>query len=152
MDKSIITFKNKTSFHILLKLLKLFQLLIVLGVMFDSKLSRGSHITHISKIVKKKIHDLRQFSTDFIPSKLLGIDCSSIFSILCYAAGTWLNGDLQEKLFSRLKVLSNSTLQIVLRKRRQEWRCLELHSLSKMPISSHMETYYPGFFAKSCGL
>jgi hypothetical protein len=35
----------------------------VLGVMFDSKLSWGSHITYFSNIVKKKIYALRKGAT-----------------------------------------------------------------------------------------
>jgi hypothetical protein len=74
----------------------------VLGKMFDSKLSWGSHITHISNIVKKKIFALRNISTDLNPSELLGIAHGSIYSVLYYAAGTWLNGGLQEKYLRRL--------------------------------------------------
>jgi hypothetical protein len=81
----------------------------VLGVMFDSKLSWGeSH-----NIVKKKIRALRKISTDFNPSELLSNCHGSIHSVLYYAADTWLNEVLQEKHPRRLKVLSNSTLQIV---------------------------------------
>ena len=118
----------------------------VLGVMFDSKLSWGSHITHISNIVKKKIHALRKISTDLNPSELLGIAHGSIYSVLYYAAGTWLNGGLQEKHLRRLKVLSNSTLQIVFGKRRQECSTLELHSLANMLTPSQMALYHPGCF------
>jgi hypothetical protein len=69
----------------------------VLGVIFGSKLSWGSHITHFSNIVKKKIHALRKISTDLNPFKLLGIAHGSIYSLLSYVAGTWLNGGLEEK-------------------------------------------------------
>jgi hypothetical protein len=58
----------------------------VLGVIFDSKLSWGSHITHISNIVKQKIHIFRNISTDLNPYKLLGIAHGSIYSVLYYAA------------------------------------------------------------------
>ena len=123
----------------------------VLGVMFDSKLSWGSHITHISNIVKKKIHALRKISTELNPSELLCIAHGPIYSVLYYAAGTWLNGGLQEKHLRRLKVLSNSTLQIVFGRRRQECSTLELQS------GKHADTFTDGtvspwvFFAKSSG-
>jgi hypothetical protein len=68
----------------------------VLGVMFDSKLSWGSHITNISNFVRKKIHALRKISTDLNPSELLGIAHGSIYSVLYYAAGTWLKEDYKK--------------------------------------------------------
>jgi hypothetical protein len=60
----------------------------VLGVMFNSKISWGSHITHIFNIVKKKIQALRNISTDLKSSKLLGIAHGSINPKLYYAVGT----------------------------------------------------------------
>jgi hypothetical protein len=54
----------------------------VLGVIFDSKLSWESHITHISNIVKKKIHTLWKISPDLNPSELLGFSHRSIY-LLC---------------------------------------------------------------------
>jgi hypothetical protein len=52
----------------------------------------GTHITHISNIVKKKIHALRKILTDLNPFELLGIAHQSIYSVLNYAADIWLNG------------------------------------------------------------
>jgi hypothetical protein len=83
-----------------------------------------SHNTYF-QVVKKKIHALGKISTDLNPSELLGIAHVSIYSVLHYAAGTWLNLDLQEKYNRGPKVLSNSTLQIVFGKRRQECSALE---------------------------
>ena len=42
----------------------------VIGIMFNSKLSWGFRITHISNMVKKKMHTIRKISTDLNPSKL----------------------------------------------------------------------------------
>jgi hypothetical protein len=100
-------------------------------------------------IVKKKIHALRNILTDLNPSELLGIAHGSIYSVLHYVAGTWLNEVLQEKYLSRLKVLSNSMLQIVFGKRRQECSTLELHSLANMLTPSQMALSHPrSFFCK----
>jgi hypothetical protein len=60
-----------------------------------------------------------------------------------YAAVTWLNESLQEKLFERFKFFSNSTLQIVFGKRRQDCSTLELHSLANMMTPSQMALYHP---------
>jgi hypothetical protein len=87
----------------------------------------GSHKTHIFNIVKKKIPALRKITTDLYPSELFGIAHGSIYSVLHYAAGTWQNGDLQEKDFRTLKVFSNSMLQIVFGKRRQ--KCNNINTL-----------------------
>jgi hypothetical protein len=54
----------------------------VLRVLFDSKLSWGSHIVYISNIKKWKIHTLKKISTDPNPSKMLGIALGSIDSVL----------------------------------------------------------------------
>jgi hypothetical protein len=81
----------------------------VLGVLFNSKLSWGSHITNISNIVKKKIHTLRKISADFNQSELISIAHGSIYSILYFAAGNWLNRGLQQKNFGKLKFLDSST-------------------------------------------
>ncbi len=86
----------------------------------------GESHNSYSNIVKKKILALRKISTDLNPSELLGIAHGSINSVLYYAAGTWLNGGLQEKHLRRLKVLSNPTLQIVFGKRNKNaalWNC-----------------------------
>ena len=86
----------------------------VLGVMFDWKLSWEAHIVHVFNIVKKQIHALRRISSDLNQSELISIAHGSIYSVLLYyAAGTWLNGGLHKKFVKRLKVLSNSALQIV---------------------------------------
>jgi hypothetical protein len=74
-----------------------------------------------------------------------------IYPVLCFAAGTWLNGGLQEKYLRTLKALLNSTLQIVFGKRRQEYSTLKLPSLANMQTSSQMAGYHPGFFSKSSG-
>ena len=72
----------------------------VLGVMFDYRL-------HVSSIVKKKIHAQRKISSDLSQAELLYLDQ---FFVLYYAAGTWLNEVLQEKLLS---------IAIVFRKKRK---------------------------------
>ena len=115
----------------------------VLGVMFDSKLSWENHIVHVCNIVKKKIYALRRISSDLNQAELLNIAHGSIYSVLYYAAGTWLNEGLKEKFVRRLKVLSNSTLQIVFGKRRQECSTLELHSLANMLTPKQMVLYQP---------
>ena len=66
------------------------------------------------------------------------------FSFFNYAAGTWLNGGLHKKFVKRLKVLSNSTLQIVFGKKRQECSTLELHSLANMLTPEQMALHQPG--------
>jgi hypothetical protein len=58
------------------------------------------------------------------PSQLLGIAHGLIYFILYYAAGTWLEGSLQEKHLRQLIVLSNSTLQIVFERRRDGYAAL----------------------------
>jgi hypothetical protein len=116
----------------------------VLGVMFDSRLAWENHVLHVSSTVKKKMHALRKISSDLSQAELLNIANGSIFSVLYYAAGTWLNEALQEKLLKRLKVLSNATLQIVFGKKRQECSTVELHSLANMLTPSQMALYYPG--------
>jgi hypothetical protein len=42
------------------------------------------------------------------------------------------------------EVLSNSTLQIVFRKRRQEYSTLELHGHANMLTPSNMALFHPG--------
>ena len=66
------------------------------------------------------------------------------YSILYYAAGTWLNTGLHEKLLCRLKVLSNATLRIVFNKKRQDIRTNELHSLANMLSPAQMALHSPG--------
>ena len=110
-----------------------------------TKLSWEKHIVHVSIIVKKKIHALRRISSDLNQSELLSIAHESIYSVLYYAAGSWLNGGLHKKIVKRLKVLSNSTLQIVFGKKRQECSTLELHSLANMLIPEQMALHQPGF-------
>ena len=121
----------------------------VLEVMFDSKLSWENHIVHVCNIVKKKIHALRRISSDLSQSELLSIAHGSIYSVLYYAAGTWLNEGLKEKYLRQLKVLSNSTLQIVFGKRRQESSTLELHRLANMLTPEQMSLYHWLSFAES---
>ena len=116
----------------------------VLGVMFDSKLSWENHVVHVCNTVKKKIHALRRISSDLSQRELLSIAHGSIYSVLYYAAGTWLNEGLKERFLKRLKVLSNSTLQIVFGKRRQECSTLELHSLANVLTPEQMALYQPG--------
>ena len=116
----------------------------VWGVMFDSKLSWENHVVHVCSIVKRKIYALRRISSDLNQSELLSIAHGSIYSVMYYAAGTWLNEGLQEKFVRKLKVLSNSTLQIVFGKRRQECSTLELHSQAKMLTPEQMALYQPG--------
>jgi hypothetical protein len=116
----------------------------VLGVTFDSKLSWESHIDRISLSVKKKIHALRRLSTDLKQPELLNLAHGSIYSILYYAAGTWLNKGLHEKLLCRLKVLSNATLRIVFNKKKQDIRTIELHSLANMLSPAQMALHSPG--------
>jgi hypothetical protein len=53
---------------------------------------------------------------------------------------------IKEKHLGRLKVLSNSTLQIVFEKKRQECSTLELHSLANMLTPSQMALYHSGCF------
>ncbi len=77
----------------------------VLEVMFDSKLSWESHITHISHIIKKETQTLRKISTDLNLSELLVIAHQSIYSLLYYAAGTRLNGGLQKNTSEDSKFL-----------------------------------------------
>ena len=105
---------------------------------------KNMYILHVSSIVKKKIHALINISSDLSQAELLNIAHGSIFSVLYYAAGTWLNEALQEKLLKRLKVLSNATLQIVFGKKRQECSTVELHSLAKMLTPSQIALNYPG--------
>ena len=76
-------------------------------------------------------------SSDLNHSELLSIAHGSIYSVLYYAAGTWLNVGLHKKFVKRLKVLSNSTLQIVFGKKRQECSTLELHSLTPEQMALH---------------
>ena len=116
----------------------------VLGVTFDSKLSWESHIDKISLSVKKKIHALRKLSTDLNQPELLNIAHGSIYSILYYAAGTWLNNGLHEKLLCSLIVLSNATLRIVFNKKKQDIRTIELHSLANMLSPAQMALHSPG--------
>ena len=66
----------------------------VFVVMFDLKFFWEKHIVHVSNIVKKKIHALGRISPDLNQSELLTIPHESIYSVLYYAAGTWLNGGL----------------------------------------------------------
>jgi hypothetical protein len=68
----------------------------VLGVMIFSKLCWWSNITHFSNIVKKKKYTLGTISTDLNPSELLDFFHGSIYSVVYYAAATWLNGGLKE--------------------------------------------------------
>ena len=75
---------------------------------------------------------------------LLSIAHGLIYSVLYYAAGTWLNEGLKEKYLKRLKVLSNSTLQIVFGKKKQEFSTLELHRLANMLTPEQMALYQPG--------
>jgi len=116
----------------------------VLGVMFDSKLEWENHVLHVCNTMKKKIYALRRISSDLSQAELLSIAHGSIYSVLYYAAGTWLNGGLKEKFIRKLKVLSNSTLQIVFGKRRQECRTMELHSLANMLTPAQMAMHLPG--------
>ena len=68
----------------------------VLGVIFHSKLSWENHIFHVSSIIQNKIHALRKISSYLSQAELLNIAHGSIFSVLYYAADTWLNEALQE--------------------------------------------------------
>ena len=87
------------------------------GVIFDTKMSWEAHINNISSNIKKKIHALRKISSDLYHSVCLGVAHGYIYSVLYYAAGTWLNDHLSIKLKRILKCLSNSTLMIVFGKR-----------------------------------
>ena len=118
----------------------------VLGVMFDSKLSWEKHIVNVSNIMEKKIHALISTLSDLNQSELLSIAHGSIYSLLYSATGTWLNGGLHKKIVKRMKVLSNSTPQIALGKKRQESSNLELelHSLANMLTPEHMALHQPG--------
>jgi hypothetical protein len=81
--------------------------------MIESKLSREKHIkyiNHVSSIVKKKIHALRKISSDLDQFELLNIAHGSIYSVLYYAAGTWLKKSFQDKFIRRLKVLSTNCI------------------------------------------
>ncbi len=90
----------------------------------------------------------KRISTKPNPSELLGIAHGSIYSLLYYAAGTWLNGGLQEKHLRKLEALLSSMLWIVSGKRRQDCSTLELQSLVNMLTPSQMALYYPGCFLK----
>jgi hypothetical protein len=50
------------------------------------------------------------------------------------------------KHLRRIKVLSNSKLQVALRKRRQVSSTLEFHSLANILTSAKMALYHPGCF------
>jgi hypothetical protein len=70
----------------------------VLGVIFDCKMSWEAHINNISSNIKKKIHALRKMSSDLNHSGRLSVAHGSNYSVLYYAAGTWLNDHLSIKL------------------------------------------------------
>ena len=62
-----------------------------------------NHILCVSSIVKKKINALRKISLDISQAELLNIAHGSNFSVLHYAACTWLNEALQEKTSQKNK-------------------------------------------------
>ena len=58
-----------------------------------------------------------------------------------------------KKIVKRLKVLLNSTVQIVLGKKRQECSTLELHSLANLLTPQQMDFHKPGCLSqKLCAL
>jgi hypothetical protein len=99
------------------------------GVIFDTKMSWEAHINNISSNIKKKIHALRKISSDLYHSVCLGVADGYIYSVLYYAAGTWLNDHLSIKLKRILKCLSNSTLMIVFGKSIMDCDTQQLHLL-----------------------
>ncbi len=118
----------------------------VLGVIFVSKMSWEAHINNISSNIKKKIHALRKISSDLNHSECLSVAHGSIYSVLYYAVGTWLNDNLSIKLKRILKCLSNSTLRIVFGKRIMDCDTQQLHSLAQMLTPAQMTFYSPGCF------
>jgi hypothetical protein len=118
----------------------------VLGVIFDSKMSWEAHINNISSNIKNKIHALRKISSDLNHSEHLSVAHGSIYSVLYYAAGTWLNDHLHIKLKRILKCLSNSTLRIVFGKRIKDCDTQQLHSLANMLTPAQMTFYSTGCF------
>ena len=118
----------------------------VLGVIFDSKMSWEAHINNIASNIKKKIHALRKISSDLNHSERLSVAHGSIYSVLYYAAGTWLNDHLSIKLKRILKGLSNSILRIVFGKRIMDCDTQQLHSLAHMLTPAQMTFYSPGCF------
>jgi hypothetical protein len=70
----------------------------------------------------------------------------SIYSVLYYAAGTWLNDTLSIKLKNIIKCLYNSTLRIVFSKRIIDYDTQQLHSLAQMLTPAQMTFYSPGYF------
>ena len=56
---------------------------------------------HVFNIVKKKIHALTGILSDLNQSELLRIAHGSIYSVMYYAARTWLNGGLHKKIVKK---------------------------------------------------
>ena len=75
------------------------------GVIFDSKMSGEADINKIFSNIKKKIHALRKISSDLNHSERLSVAHGSIYSVLYYAAGTWLNDHLSIKLKKILNII-----------------------------------------------
>jgi hypothetical protein len=87
-------------------------------------------------------------SSDLNHSERLSVAHGSIYSVLYYAAGTWLNDNLSIKLKRILKCLSNFTLRIIFGKRSMDCDTQQLHSLAHMLTPAQMTFYSQGCFLR----
>ena len=83
----------------------------VLGVIFDSKLTWSSHVTHCINKAKQKLYGLRLLRSFFEPKDMRTLLDSYFYSTLYYNANVWLTTELNSQLKQSLLSISANALK-----------------------------------------
>ena len=84
----------------------------VLGVIFDSKMQWGDHISLTIKKANTALHAIRLIKHYFTPTELRTLITSNFYSFLFYNAEIWLLPKLNQILKSNLLSASTNALKI----------------------------------------
>ena len=115
--------------------------IIILGVIFDSKLSWHGHISNTILKCKKTLQAVKLISKNFTIDEKINLITSLFYSRLYYGAEVWLIPSLKSNLKKKLLNISTQALRIAVEDVYSTFSAIELHVMLNRFTPKQMSNY-----------